>query len=152
MPTRQLYDDGKAGAGPWRRRRHPGSIDRAIEGVALDGYAACFANQPFKLGSWRELVGGGPSIVINLFFDNGAVKIVGAKTEGDLGHAGSQHDPIRLYVIEIIEQQARYSDGLEICEARRLGQMREAGIFGVKSQRNEGDEAAGFVLQRPQSQ
>src|SRR5580704_13262204 len=74
LPSGQLYDDGKAGAGSWRRRRHLGAIDRAIEGIAFDGYAACVANQAFELGSRRELVGGGSGIVINPFFDNSAVK------------------------------------------------------------------------------
>ncbi len=61
-------------------------------------------------------------VVINLLFHNGAVDIVGAKAQRNLGDARREHDPVSLDVVEIIEQQARYGDGLEVGETGRLRQ------------------------------
>ena len=41
---------------------------------------------------------------------------------------------------------------LQIGEAGGLGQVREAGVFRMKRQRDEGHEAVGFVLQVAQRQ
>ncbi len=85
--------------------------------------------------------------MIDLFFHDGAVEIVGAEAQGDLGDARSEHDPVGFDVIEIIEQQARYGDVAEVGVARGLGNVREPGVIGMEGQRDEGDEAVGLVLQ-----
>src|SRR5260370_23241134 len=121
VPNNQLYDDGKAGADLWRRGGHLRAIDRTVERIALDGHAARFADQPFELSARRELRRSSAGIVIDLLFHYGAVDIVGAEAQSNLGHARRQHDPISLDVVEIIQQQARDGDGLEVRESGRFG-------------------------------
>jgi len=88
--------------------------------------------------------------VVDLFFDYCSIEIVGAEAQRDLRNAGREHDPVRLDVIEIVEQQARDCDVAQIGVAGRLGDVRQRGVIRVKGQRNEGDEAFGFILQLAQ--
>ena len=87
-------------------------------------------------------------IVIDLFFDHGAVQIVGAEAQSDLRNLGSHHLPVRLDVREIVQQQAAHGDLSDIRQARGLRQMLQRRVVRVKGQRDEGLEATSFVLQR----
>ncbi len=90
--------------------------------------------------------------MINFLLDDGAVQVVGAKTQRDLRDAGREHHPVGLDVIEIVEQQARNRDGLEIVVAGWRRQVRKPGVRRVKRQRNECSEAVRFVLQSAQGE
>ena len=69
-----------------------------------------------------------------------------AEAESDLRDAGREHDPVSLDVLEIIEQEARYGDVAEVEITRRLGNVGERGVVGMKRQGNEGDKAVRLVL------
>ena len=88
--------------------------------------------------------------MINLFFHHRAVQIVRAKTKRDLRDARRQHDPVRLDVIKIVQQQARYRDVAQIVVARRLWNVRQRRIVRVKRQRNERHESVRFILRLAQ--
>src|ERR1700730_11946992 len=107
-----LNVDGKRDAGAGAGRRwHFRAIDRAVERVALDGDAAGFADQAFEFGARGEFGGLGAGVVIDFFLDDGAVQVVRAKTQCDLRDAWREHYPIGFYVVDIVEQNARASDG-----------------------------------------
>src|ERR1700730_4806402 len=146
-----IYGDRDLGAGAGRRR-HLRAIDGAVERVALDGYAAGFADQALEFAARGELSRLGAGIVINLLLNYCAVQVVGPKAQGDLRDARREHYPIRLDVVEVVEQQARNGDGFKIVIPRRRGQMRESRIRRVKRQRNECSEAVRFILQFTQGQ
>src|SRR5271169_5060670 len=63
------------------RRRHLRAVHGAIEGVALDGDAAGFADEALEFQARGELGGLCAGVVINFFLDDGAVKIVRAKSQ-----------------------------------------------------------------------
>ena len=126
--------------------------DGTIESVTLEWNAAGGADQALEFCTRSELLGGGAGVVINFFFDDGAVNIVCAESQCDLRDARSEHDPIRFDVIKIIQQQARDGDGAKIVEAGGFGQIRQRGIFRMKRQRNKCLEAVGVVLQFAQKQ
>ena len=74
-------------------------------------------NRSSSAGS--ELRGGRSGVVVDLLLRHRAVHIVGAEPQRDLRDPWRKHHPVRLDVIEIIKQQARHRDGLQIEEARR---------------------------------
>ena len=65
--------------------------------------------------------------------------------ERSLGSADAEHDPISLEMIKVVEHQTadRHRPQAHCC--RRLRDVIESGIVGVKGQRNEGLEAAGLI-------
>jgi len=117
-----------------------------IQRVALDGDAACGFDEMAELFAGHALRGGGSGVMVDLLFDNGAVEIVGTEAESDLRDFGGHHLPIGLDVGEVVEQQTADGDLANVGEAGGDGQMIEGGVLGVKGQRDEGLEAAGFVL------
>ncbi len=88
--------------------------------------------------------------MIDALFDDGAINIVGAEAERDLRHARSHHHPIGLDVGDVVEHQARHRDVADVGEAGGLTDVLERRIVGMEGQRDEGDEAAGFILQGAQ--
>ena len=112
----------KTRAGGRQIRHGSCAHDGAVHRVALHRRAARGADEALELAARSELRGRRPGVVINFFFDDGAVNVVCAESQSDLRDARSQHHPIRLDVIEIIEQQARDGDGAQIVKAGRLGQ------------------------------
>ena len=84
--------------------------------------------------------------MIDLLFHDRAVHIVCAEAQSDLRNAGREHDPVCLDVIEIIEHQPGDRDVAQIVVAGGLRNVRKRRIVRMKRQRNEGDEAVGFVL------
>src|SRR6266850_3014949 len=89
-----------------RERRQLRAVHRAIERIALDGDAPSRANQAFQFIARRELGSFRSRVVINLFFHDRAIQIVRAKAQRNLRDARREHDPVRLDVFEIVEQQA----------------------------------------------
>src|ERR1019366_4659675 len=83
------------------------------------------------------------------------VQVVGPEAQRHLRYPRGHHDPVSLDVREIVEQQARHSDVLQIHKAARLrvfDQLAELGVGGVKGQRDERLEAVGLVLELAQLQ
>ena len=97
----------------------------------------------------------GAGVVIDLLFHHGAVQIVGAEAQRHLRHARRHHDPVSLDVREVVEQQARHGDVLQIHKAARLivrHHLAEFGVGGMKGQRNERLEAVRLILKLAQLQ
>ena len=68
--------------------RRPGpsvALDAMIERVALDGNAAGLGDQAADLGDGHLLRRLGAGLVVDLLVDDGAVDVVGAEGQGDLG-------------------------------------------------------------------
>ena len=56
--------------------------------------------------------GGGACLVCDAFLDNGPFQIIGAEVKGRLGQLGTQHHPIGLDVIDVVQHQPGRGDGL----------------------------------------
>src|SRR5579864_5966019 len=56
-----------------RRKRHLDAVNRIVTGVALYGHSACGSNQAFEFGARQMLGRRRAGVVINLFFDHGAI-------------------------------------------------------------------------------
>ena len=78
-------------------------------------------------------------------------KIVGPERQGDLGRLEPEHDPVGFDVREVVEHQPADGHDLQVHQARRLGDVGHLGVIGVECQRDEGLEAAGFILQLAQA-
>src|SRR5256885_8064352 len=85
-----------------REWRELGAVDFVVERVALDGDAAGSADEAFQFGARREFRSFCAGVVIDLFFDNCSVEIVGTEAKSNLRDAGRKHDPVRLDVIEVV--------------------------------------------------
>ena len=137
---------GPTGARRHWRNGHFRAVNRIVESVALDRDTPRGADQTLEFGSREALRSCSAGVVVNFFLDHRAIEIIRAKAKRDLRDARSEHDPISLDVVKIVEHQTRDGDGLQIIEAGRLGNVRESRVRGVKFQRNEGDETVSFVL------
>ena len=89
--------------------------------------------------------------MVDLFFDNCAVEIVGAEALGELGHPWGHHDPVGLDVRDVVEHQAGDRDVLDVVEAAGYRDMVERSVGRVEGQRNESLEAFGLILQGAQA-
>src|SRR5210317_1288013 len=88
----------------------------------------------------------GAGVVTDLLFDHRAVNIVNAKGQRNLRDLHSQHHPVRLDVLEIIEVEPANSQCLEgINSPDSLGPG-DPGIIRLKSQGDKGLETAGSIL------
>src|SRR5216683_134345 len=134
----------------WRKRRQLRAVDRMIERIALNRNAAGGADQAFQFIARRELRRFRARVVINLLLYHRAVEVVRAEAQRDLRDARREHDPVRLDVLEIVEQQPRHGDVAQVVVARRLRNVRERGVIRMKRQRDERHEAVGLVLQLAQ--
>src|SRR5215470_6209725 len=105
----------------------------AIEGIALDGLAPSLANEADKFLTPHALRRGGSGIVVDLFFNDSAIDIVCAETQGNLGDLRGHHLPVRLDVREIIEHQAADGDLLDVEHAGGLRQVLEWCVIRVES-------------------
>ena len=72
----------------------------------------------------------------------------------DLGEREAHHDPVRLHVRDVVEQQPRDRDHLQVVGARREAEAAplEDGVLGMERERDEGEEAVGLVLLLAQAQ
>src|SRR5882672_8224196 len=123
-----------------------GAVDSIVERVAFDGDAAGSADEAFQFGARRKFRSLGAGVVINLFFHNCSIEIVGTEAKGNLRDAWREHDPVSLDVLEVVEQQARDGDVAEVVVTGRLRNVRERGVVGMKREGNESDEAVRDVL------
>ena len=86
------------------------------------------------------------SVVINQLVHDSPVEIVGSEGQSGLSNLFAQHDPIRFYVGEVIEHQTAQGNRSQVGQPRRLLEMRQARVLGMKRERNHRLEPAGFVL------
>ena len=78
----------------------------AIVAVALNRYAAGFANSMLQRGSGLFLWRAGASHVENFFFHDRPVQIVHAVAQGDLRERKAHADPVGSEVVEVVEVYA----------------------------------------------
>ncbi len=86
----------------------------------------------------------------DFFLHDGAVQIVRAEGEGNLGQPFSQHHPIGFDVVEIVQHQPGHGHHFEVVHGPGAGKIGKLGVGGMKGQRNEGGKAAGAVLKFPE--
>ena len=87
--------------------------------------------------------------MVDLFLDHGAVNVVGAEAERHLRHPRRHHNPVSLDVREVVEQQPRHRDVLQVHEAGGLApidEFAELGVGGMEGERNKRLEAMRFIL------
>ncbi len=108
------------------------AFDAAVEGVAFDRFAACFLDDLADGFDAEDFGGFGSGVVINKFVADGAVDVVGSVGERNLGRADAEHNPIGFDVGYVVEHQAADRHRAQIHGCRRLGDVAEAGVFGMK--------------------
>ena len=80
-------------------------------------------------------------------FDDGAVQIVGAESQGDLRQRWCERDPIRFDVWKVVQHQARDRNRHQVVHTGRCGQVSVNRVLGMKCQRDETIEAASLILE-----
>src|SRR6478609_2642001 len=143
------------GAGRSRRRRVRArswrgspSAQLVVEAVALHRGAARVAYEPDELGDLLLGAGARARRLEDLLPHDRALDVVGAEVERDLGEREAHHDPVRLHVRDVVEQQPRDGEHLQVVSARREPEAAplEDGVLGVEGERDEGEEATRLVL------
>src|SRR6266568_163656 len=87
----------------------------------------------------------------DLLFDDGAVKIVDPEGQRNLGDLLTQHDPVGLDMVEVIEEYPCDRQRHQVIEAGSPFDLQfQIGVFRLKRQRDKGLESVCFVLQLPQ--
>ena len=81
---------------------------------------------------------------------DGAVDVVDAEGQGELGGGAADHGPVGFDVVEVVQEDA--ADGVlaEVFDHGGLRQVTQFVVLVAELQGNEGLEAAGLVLQLPQ--
>src|SRR5712692_8301506 len=128
----------------WRKRRQLRAVDRMIERIALDRNAAGGADEAFQFITRRKLGRFRASVMINLLLYHRAVEVVRAEALRDLRDARREHDPVRLDVLEIVQQQARDGDVAQVGVTRWLRNVRERSVVRVKRQRDKRHKDVSF--------
>lgn len=122
-------------------------FDGFVEGIALDGGEAGFADGLDHVLFCLELGSGGSGHVEDMFFADGAVEVIGTEAEGDLGEFEAHSDPIGGDMGDIIEVEAADGEGAEGVGAGGGAADIELVIFGLVGEGDEAGEALGLVLQ-----
>lgn len=115
----------------------PIARDRPIERVAFDGAEARFAAGLLERADVDFLVGVAAADMRDVVPDNGAIDVVGAVLEHELGHRERLHDPEGLDVREVVEHEARDRKRAEVLESGRAGEVLE---FASVGEEGEGDD------------
>jgi hypothetical protein len=90
----------------------------------------------------------GAGHVEDVFLVDGAVEVVGAEAQGDLGEFVPRPDPVGGEVIEVVEVEAADRDGADGVVGPVGGVFdRDRVVLGLIGQRNETGETAGLVLE-----
>ena len=125
-----------------------------VEGVALHRDPARVADDADELLDLLLGAGGRAGGAEDLLAHDRALDVVRAEVERDLGERHGHRDPVRLDVRDVVEQQPRDGDHLQVVgaglepEAAAL----EDGVLRVERERDEREEAAGPVLLVAQAQ
>ena len=88
----------------------------------------------------------------DLLADDGALDVVRAEVERHLGERQPHHDPVGLDVRNVVEEEPRDGDHLQVVRAGRVAPAAalEDGVLGMEGERHEREEAARLVLERAQ--
>src|SRR6476646_10545562 len=92
------------------------AVDWVIDCISLDGFKTRFLNQAHKLAARHlDFIIGFDRITFGKFtaVSDGSINVIGAEMQSNLRQTFSQHYPVCLQVIEIIEQQTRHSHRLQ---------------------------------------
>src|SRR5689334_22671755 len=84
----------------------------------------------------------------DVFFDDGAVQIIRAIAEGDLGKLEAEADPVGRDVIEVIEVDSAHSNGAQRIKAGGRMLNLDPVVVRLIGQGNESGEAVSLVLER----
>lgn len=122
-------------------------LEGLVEGIALDGDEAGFADGVDEFGLGSGLGRAGAGHVEDVFLENGAVEVVGAEVEGDLGEFGTEADPVGGDVVEVVEVEAADGDGAEGVPAGGGMGDGELVMVGLVREGDEAGEAVGFILE-----
>jgi len=115
------------------------AADFPVDRVAFDGGVAGFADEALDVGDVEFLVGGGAGLAFgDVVPDDGAVEVIAAEVECELGEADALHDPEGLDMRYIIEHETGNGEGFEVGEARGGGEVAEVAVCGDEG---EGDHA-----------
>ena len=87
----------------------------------------------------------------DVLLDHHAAHVVGAVRQAQLSDLAALGDPRRLQVVEVVEHDARQGERAQVVDAGRFG-AGELRVIRLIAPRDEGGEAAGFVLQIAQTQ
>ena len=92
--------------------------------------------------------------VEDLLAHDRALHVVCAEMQRHLRKRQAHHDPVRLDVRDVVEQQARHGDHLQVVGAGRVlpAAPLEDGVLRVERERDEREEASGLVLLLAQPQ
>src|SRR5450432_2112062 len=122
-----------------------------VERVPLDRNSPRAADEREQIVEGESLRRVRAGLVIDLLAHHRPLEVVDAPGERDLRKEGRDHDPVRLDVVEIVEEQTADRDVAKIIEARRRGTLtseRDAKlvVIGVIRERDVCEEAARLVL------
>ena len=107
-----------------------------------------------RSSSWRRhrLRGVRAGLVVDLLAHHGALEIVHAEVQRELRQRRRDHDPVRLDVLEVVEEEPADGEVLQVVDARRrragAPELRaELVVVGMVRERDVGEESARLVLQ-----
>ena len=88
----------------------------------------------------------------DFFFDDGAVEVIHAVGEGDLGEGESHADPVGGDVGNVVQVDASDGEVADFLEGGGAGDALEAGAsaVGFEGEGDESGEAVGFILELAQ--
>src|SRR3989440_12300174 len=102
--------------GPGTRRDSP-SADLVVEAVALHRGPARVADDAYELPDLLLGAGARARGLEDLLPHHRALHVVGAEMESHLGEREAHHDPVGLHMRDVVEQEPRYRDHLEVVRA-----------------------------------
>src|SRR5689334_13828911 len=114
-------------------RRIEGAKD-VIERIALDWNATGASNQREQVVEGESLRGVRARFVIDLLAHDSSLEIVHSPGERDLREKRRDHDPVRLHMVEVIEEESADGDVaqvVEACRRRALPAERDAELVVV---------------------
>lgn len=118
------------------------AFDAAVEGVAFDGCEAGFAYGFLEGPDIDFLVGGCAADFGDVVPDDGAVDVVRAALEHELGHGEGLHDPEGLDVGEVVEHEPCDGERAEVFQAAGAGEVLELAAIGEEGEGDDGLEVA----------
>jgi hypothetical protein len=117
-----------------------------IEDVALLRNEACFRNQVTQTFFRGPVVSAGGRH--HIFFDHNRAHIICAEPQSDLAETQSLRQPRGLDIVDVVHEQARNREHLEVIHSCRLflDPAAERRVLALKSPWDESKEAARLVL------
>lgn len=116
-----------------------------IESVAFDGGSPRFADDAFEVIDVEFLVDGflgrGAAAAFgDVVPGDGAVEVVYAPIQRELGEVDGLHDPEGFDVGDVVEHEAGDGEGFEIGETGGAGEVAELAVVGDEGERDDAVE------------